>query len=77
MGKQSDRAQWLGDALEDETDIPKTVHRRVKVRNSDKIEVSPDKMTENVEKRSSVGWILLVAAVVAAAVIFAKWKGLF
>jgi hypothetical protein len=74
MKKETDRTQWLEQALEDETDIPKPVRRHVKVRNTDKIEVSPKKMTKKVEKKSPVGWILLAIAVLAA-VVFAKWKG--
>ena len=74
MKRKNDRAQWMEQALEDETDIPEPVRRRVKVRNTDKIEVSPEKMTEKVDRKSPVGWILLVVAVLAAFA-FAKWKG--
>ena len=76
MKRGNDRNEWLEQALEDETDIPKPVRRHVKVRNSDKLEVSPDKMTKKMERKSPLGWILLLI-VILAAVAFAKWKGLF
>ena len=75
MKKDLDRSRWLEQALVDETDIPAPVGRRVKVRNTDRLEVSPEKMTKKVEKKNAGLWLLLVLALVAA-VVFAKWKGL-
>lgn len=74
MKKGNDRSDWMEQALEDETDIPKPVRRRVKVKNTDRLDISPKEMTKKVEKRSPIGWILLAAAVLAA-LAYAKWKG--
>lgn len=74
MKRKNDPGEWLEQALEDEADIPAPVRRSVKVRNADKIEVSPEKMTKKVDRKPLWGWILLAVAVLAAFA-FAKWKG--
>lgn len=74
MKRKIDSGEWLEQALEDEADIPAPVRRSVKVRNSDKIDISPEKMTKKVDRKPLWGWFLLAVAVTAA-ILFAKWKG--